>query len=187
MAGTAASLLPSIPDRARRRKIPYRFPDRARRPDIVPDPRIYGPGEEKGQTRFHVTSKRPIDITGSFLDAKAMARTPFTLRIDAEERTALQHLSKIEGRPINQLLNEAIKIYLRRRSPEEQNLEASLAGLRAYRKQDPGSQRAIAAFVEAEATLEDPLEGEPIDGQFVEGQFKPAGPVQSEIRDLLSD
>jgi predicted transcriptional regulator len=114
-----------------------------------------------------------------------MARIPFTLRIDAEERAALKNLSKVEGRPINQLLNEAIKGYLSRRGRKERSLEANLAALRAYRKQDPGFQRAIAAFVEAEASLEDPLEGEPMEGQFVEGQLKPAGPVQSKIRELL--
>jgi hypothetical protein len=83
-------------------------------------------------------------------------------------------------RPINQLLNEAIKSYLSRRGAKERSLEASLAGLRAYRKRDPGFQRAIAAFVEAEASLEDPLEGEPITGRL-----KPTGPVQRKIRDLL--
>ena len=40
-----------------------------------------------------------------------MARIPFTLRIEAEERAALENLSKIEGRPVNQLLNEAIKSF----------------------------------------------------------------------------
>jgi hypothetical protein len=114
-----------------------------------------------------------------------MARSAFTLRIDAKERAALASLSKIEGRPINQLLNEAIKSYLIRRGQKERGLEANLAGLRAYRKQDPGFRRAIAAFVEAEASFEDPLEGEATEGQFVEGQLKPAGPVQSKIRELL--
>jgi predicted transcriptional regulator len=114
-----------------------------------------------------------------------MARVPFTLRIDARERAALQNLSKVEGRPINQLLNEAIKIYLSRRGQKERELEATLADLRAYRKQDPGYRRAIAAFVEAEATLDDPLEGEPVEGHFVKGQLKPAGPVQSKIREIL--
>lgn len=114
-----------------------------------------------------------------------MARIPFTLRIDARERAALQNLSRIEGRPINQLLNEAIKVYLSRRGDKERELEATLAELRTYRKQDPGFQKAIAAFVEAEATLDDPLEGEPIEGQFVKGQLKPAGPVQSKIREIL--
>lgn len=114
-----------------------------------------------------------------------MARTPFTLRIDAEERTALEHLSKLEGRPINQLLNEAIKSYLSQQSPKEASLEATLSALRKYRKRDPGFQRAIAAFVDAEASLEDSHEGNPVEGQFVGGQFQPSGPVQSKIHELL--
>ena len=114
-----------------------------------------------------------------------MARVPFTLRIDTEERTALEHLSELEGRPINQLLNEAIKIYLSQQGPKEASLEANLSALQKYRKRDPGFEGAIAAFVDAEAGLEDPLEGKPVDGQFVEGQFQPAGPVQSKIRELL--
>jgi hypothetical protein len=114
-----------------------------------------------------------------------MARIPFTLRIDAEERTALEHLSELEGRPINQLLNEAIKIYLGQQSPKEVSLEASLSALQKYRMGDPGFRRAIDAFVDAEARLEDPIEGKPIEGQFIAGQFQPAGPVQSKIRELL--
>ena len=114
-----------------------------------------------------------------------MARIPFTLRIDAEVRTALEHLSELEGRPINQLLNEAIKIYLGRQSPKEASLEASLSALQKYRKRDPGFERAIDAFVDAEARHEDPLEGKPVEGQFVAGQFQPAGPVQGKIRELL--
>ncbi len=114
-----------------------------------------------------------------------MSRIAFTLRIDQKERSALESLSKIEGRPINQLLNEAIKSYLSGRGQNERTLESNLANLRAYRKKDPGFRRAIAALVEAEASLEDPLEGELIEGQFIEGQFKSAGPVQSKIRELL--
>jgi|SRR5665213_921064 len=115
-----------------------------------------------------------------------MAGIPFTLRIDAKESAALKILSKIEGRPINQLLNEVIKGYLRRRSRKERSLEANLAALRAYRKQDPRFQGAIAAFVEAETSLDDPLEGETMEGQFVKGNFKPAGPVQTKIREILN-
>lgn len=114
-----------------------------------------------------------------------MARIPFTLRIEEKESVALKALSKVEGRPINQLLNEAIKSYLSRQNRKERSLEANLADLRAYRKQDPGFRRAIAEYVEAEASLDDPLEGEPIEGQFVKGQFKPAGRVQTKIRELL--
>jgi hypothetical protein len=109
-----------------------------------------------------------------------MARIPFTLRIEAEERAALENLSKIEGRPVNQLLNEAIKSFLVRRGPRERSLEANLARLRAYRETDPGFQRAVAAFVESEASLDDPVEGE-----VVSGDIEPIGPAQSRIRDLL--
>lgn len=84
---------------------------------------------------------------------------------------------------MNQLLNEAIKGYLRQRGRKERSLEANLASLRAYRKKDPGYQKAIAEFVEAEATLEDQLEGEIVEAKPKEA--KAAGPVQSKIRDIL--
>lgn len=112
-----------------------------------------------------------------------MSRIAFTLRIDAEERVALENLSRIEGRPINQLLNEAIKGYLRQRGPKERSLEANLASLRAYRKKDPGFRKAMQEFVEAEAALDDPLEGELVEAKPKEA--KAAGPVQSKIRDIL--
>ena len=114
-----------------------------------------------------------------------MARTALTLKIDAEEQTALENLSKVEGRPVNQLIHEAIKNYLSRLGQKERGSGATLAGLRDYRIRDVGFQRAIDAFVDAEAGLDDVLEGEPINGEFIDGQLKPAGPVQSRIRELL--
>src|SRR5262245_46409738 len=111
-----------------------------------------------------------------------MAQIPLTLNIDAEERTALENLSKVEGRPIDQLIDEAIRSFLSRQGQKKRGLEATLAGLREYRMRDPEFQGAIDAFVNTEADLEDPLEGEPVHGEFIEGQFKPAGPVQSRIR-----
>jgi predicted transcriptional regulator len=82
-----------------------------------------------------------------------MAQIAFTLRIGPQERNALKHLSKIERRPINQLLNEAIRNYLREKGERERGLEASLAELKAYRKKDPGFRRAISGVVDAEATV----------------------------------
>jgi hypothetical protein len=106
------------------------------------------------------------------------------LRIEPEERAALEHLSKVERRPINQLLNEAIKLYLGQPRREEKGLQATLEKLREYRKRDPGFKRAIAAVADAEARLiDDPAEGEP--GEFVDGKFRPMGPVRSKIRELL--
>ena len=112
-----------------------------------------------------------------------MPRAAFTLRIDAEERNALKNLSKVEGRPINQLLNEAIKAYLRLKGRRERSLEANLKSLEAYRKKDPGYKRAIAAFVDAEASVKDPLEGEPFEEN--EQSAAQAGPVESSIREVL--
>jgi hypothetical protein len=114
-----------------------------------------------------------------------MPRIPFTLRIDAEKRAALEALSKIEGRPINQILNDAITSYVSRQSRKERSLQANLESLKAYRKRDPEFRRAIAAFAEAEASIEDPLEGQPIEGSFVGGQFQPTGPTQARVRALL--
>jgi hypothetical protein len=112
-----------------------------------------------------------------------MAQVPFTLRIGPAEHVALKNLSKIEGRPINQLLNEAVRSYLGKPGARERGLETTLASLRKYRKQHAGFQQAIAAFVDAEAGLEDPIEG-----KFEEtaaAHSKPAGPVQYKIRKLL--
>ncbi|PYV59639.1 MAG: hypothetical protein DMG97_31355 [Acidobacteria bacterium] len=114
-----------------------------------------------------------------------MSRAAFTLRIDSQERNALKHLSKIEGRPINQILNEAIKIFLRQKGRKERSLEASLDSLDSYRKKEQGFKRAIAALVDAEATLKDPLEGEPFEETDFENSAKPTGPVRSRVREVL--
>lgn len=114
-----------------------------------------------------------------------MSRKPFTLRIEAAERSALQNLSVLEGRPINQLLNEAIKSYLSQRGQKERDLEVTLEGLRKYREQKDTVKRAIAAVVSAEVAQADPLEGELMEGQISGGRFKPAGPAQNKIRRLL--
>jgi hypothetical protein len=114
-----------------------------------------------------------------------MARVALTLRIDAEERAALENLSRIERRPVNQLLNEAVRSFLLRRRPNELSLETSLERLRAYRVSDPQFRQARKAFVEAEASVDDPLEGESIEGHFINGQFEPIGPAQGKVRDIL--
>jgi hypothetical protein len=115
-----------------------------------------------------------------------MARVAFTLRIDTEERAALEILSRIERRPVNQLLNEAIRSFLLHRRPKERSLEMSLEPLRGYRERDPQFRRARKTFIESEASVDDPLEGEPIEGQLVNGGVKPLGPVQRKIRKILS-
>ena len=112
-----------------------------------------------------------------------MARTAFTLRIDPEERAALKILSKLERRPINQLLNEAIKSYLSRKGRKERSLETDLRRLDAYRKKDPKFRRAISKFVQGEATVKDPIEGQPFEES--DNPKESTGPVQSKVREVL--
>lgn len=112
-----------------------------------------------------------------------MGRIAFTLRIDEKERNALENLSKVEGRPVNKLLNEAIKNYLHQKGRREGSLEDTLARLEEYRKQDPEFNRASVAFIKAEASVKDPLEGEVIEEP--KPTPKAAGPVQNKIREIL--
>jgi hypothetical protein len=113
-----------------------------------------------------------------------MARTAVTLRIDAPERDALRSLSKVEGRPINQLLIEAIRNYLGQKGRRERTLEINLKTLREYRRKDPGFKRAIAAFVESEASQKDPLEGDPVESD-TEHPSQPIGELQSKLREVI--
>ena len=113
-----------------------------------------------------------------------MARTALTLRLDARERDALKSLSKVEGRPINQLLIEAIRSYLGEKGRRERTLEANLKTLREYRRKDPGFKRAIAAFIESEASHKDPLEGEPVESD-TEHSSHSIGQLQSKLREVV--
>ena len=124
-----------------------------------------------------------------------MLRKATTVRIDPLVQAALENLSRVLKRPMNQLVNEAVKIYVERRSREvEHNLEATLTSLRAYRKRDPHFQTAIAALVDAEAQLgkDDPAEGKVVIGKLVKGRLvdertiEGASPLQAEVRRLLN-
>src|SRR3954453_1640255 len=107
-----------------------------------------------------------------------MARKATTYRIDPAVQAGLSTLSKILGRPQNQLVNEAVRDFVARRVKQvEVDLEATLESLRAYRKSDPNFDRAIADYVDAEASLkEDPAEGQRAD----------MGPAQSRVLELLN-
>ena len=115
-----------------------------------------------------------------------MERISFTLRIAPDERAALENLSKIEKRPMNQLVNDAIKLYLSQPRRKEKRLQATLEKLQQYRKRDPGYKRAKAEYIDAEASLgRDPLDGEILEGEIVNGEVQAIGPVQNKIRELL--
>ena len=132
-----------------------------------------------------------IDITTDPLDAVSMGAKATTFRIDPRVQAGLENLSRLLKRPMNQLVNEAVKDFVRRRSRDvEHELESTLASLRAYRERDPDFEQAIADFARAEArhAKEDPAEGEVVFGDLVNGQLveKQEGcPVRQEIRQLL--
>ena len=109
-----------------------------------------------------------------------MSAKATTFRIDPIVQTGLSTLSKILGRPQNQLVNEAVRDFVARRSREvERDLEVTLEALRAYRKSDPKFERAIEDYVDAEASLkEDPAEGR---------RMEDIGPTQQRVLELLND
>lgn len=110
----------------------------------------------------------------------AAKRKATTFRIDSTVNSGLVKLSKNLGKSLNKLVNEALAEFVVKRSLEVENdLEATLADLRAYRKSDPKFNRAITAFVEAEATgTHDPAEGHIVSR---------VGPTESKLRELLSE
>lgn len=107
-----------------------------------------------------------------------MARKATTYRIDPVVQAGLSTLSKVLGRPQNQLVNEAVRDFVARRVRQvEVDLESTLESLRAYRESDPNFDRAIADYVDAEASLkEDPAEGQ---------RAVDLGPTQTRILKLL--
>jgi predicted transcriptional regulator len=107
-----------------------------------------------------------------------MARKATTYRIDPVVQAGLSTLSKVLGRPQNQLVNEAVQDFVARRVRQvEVDLESTLESLRAYRASDPNFDRAIADYVDAEASLkEDPAEGQ---------RAVDLGPAQTKILKLL--
>jgi len=131
-------------------------------------------------------SKQDFDIHSSGAYYFEMARTAFSLRLPLAERAALETLSKIEGRPMNHLLNDAVKNYLSQSGERERSLEENLERLRAYRSRDPEFKQAITAFVESELREQDPVEGVPVRGNFVNGELVETGPAQKKIRELLN-
>jgi uncharacterized protein len=58
------------------------------------------------------------------------------IRLDPDAHAALLHLSKLLGRPMNKLINEAVRDYLLNTSQAEREVRKTLASLRAYRERN---------------------------------------------------
>lgn len=104
-----------------------------------------------------MTPKCEFDIKGKDGEIPVMATT---IRLESRVQAALQTLSEVTRRPMNKLVNEAVAQYVGKRSlAVERELESMAAALRAHRAVDPDDEKAIAAFVEAEALCSDSVEG----------------------------
>jgi predicted nucleotidyltransferase/predicted transcriptional regulator len=88
-------------------------------------------------------------------------------RLDPDAQAALAHLGKLMGRPMNKLVNEAVRDYLLRTTQKERDIEGTLASLRAYREavlqakeesaahpltKDPEADRGVREFVRRAST-----------------------------------
>lgn len=74
----------------------------------------------------------------------------------------LDSLSKSRRVPREKLVDSAIRDYLRKAAAqrrEARELTAAAGALAAYRQRDPRFEQAITAFVDAEASATDPVEG----------------------------
>jgi predicted transcriptional regulator len=120
-----------------------------------------------------------------------MTRKATTIRLAPPTQKALEHISQALKRPMNQIVNEAVRDYINRRSVElEQDLAATIDELRTNRKSNQAQQDAIAAWIDAEALYgsDDPAEGQVVIGRLEHGQLIPetrADTVQSKVRQLL--
>jgi len=90
--------------------------------------------------------------------------------------------SEVEGRPQNQLVNEAVREWLDKRTQEVAvDLGATLDRLRVFPASDPSGERSMEAAMQAEAAVEhDPAQGVRI------ALERATGPASARMLDALS-
>ncbi len=104
-----------------------------------------------------------------------------TFRLDPEVQAGLALLSEVQGRSQNQLVNEAVRELVSKRTREvELDLESTLARLRRHRLADPSGEQSMLAAMRAEAAVEyDPADG-------VQTKTLTAGPTAARMLERLS-
>ncbi len=83
-----------------------------------------------------------------------MPRKASLFRLDPDSQSALAHLSRLLGRPVNKLVNEAVRDYLLKTSQKERELEGALASLRAYRERDLQVREPVADYLDTRGKSE---------------------------------
>lgn len=133
--------------------------------------RLTGPCGTDDLACGNVTSYRDTDVVPGSVYADDMTRKATTFRLDPEVQAGLALLSEVQGRSQNQLVNEAVReLVLKRTRAVEVDLESTLERLRQHRLSDPTGEHSMAAAMEAEAAVEeDPAEGVRIQRSFTVG------------------
>jgi uncharacterized protein len=89
-----------------------------------------------------------------------MPRKASLFRLDPAAQSALSQMGKLLGRPMNKLVNEAVREYLLKVSPRERELEGTLESLRAYRERDLRVTEPPVAYGGAESGNHEVVQGE---------------------------
>ena len=104
-----------------------------------------------------------------------------TFRLQSDVQSGLDLVSKLQHRPKNKLVNEAVAEYVSRYARQtEEAVQETLKALQSYQRTDPDFAHAIEAFVDAEAKLgrhQDPAEGDCAPQN---------GPVSQAVRKLIN-
>jgi predicted transcriptional regulator len=125
------------------------------------------------------TASRKVRRTPVTRERASVSRKATTFRLDPAVQAGLVVLGQVLRTPLNRLVNEAVRGFIERRSAEvEADLERMLEHVRTCREKDPGFEKAIGQFVEAEARggRSDAMEGRP---------RRATGPAQMKVRTLL--
>ena len=102
-----------------------------------------------------------------------------TVRLDRDVQYALNSLSKLEGRPKNKLINDAVALYIEREAESiAGEAETALEKIKAYRAADPHFESAIAAVAESEAEY---AAADTVEGRVI--QCKPS--LSEKVRRLV--
>jgi ABC-type transporter Mla subunit MlaD len=110
---------------------------------------------------------------------KATPRKATTFRLEPNVQQRLVLIGKVLKVPLNRLVNEAVEVFVSKRTAEiATTMEQTLKLLKASRAEDPDFERAIAEFADSEANY---AKADP-----AEGAVEPRrGPVQARVHKLL--
>ncbi|MBI3490263.1 MAG: hypothetical protein HY047_00440 [Acidobacteria bacterium] len=110
---------------------------------------------------------------------------PITVRLAPELQRGMDILRIALKRPVNKMINEAVKGFIQKRTAEvETDLAGMLSQIKAHKRRDPKFDAAFDEWADAEAKFggEDPAEGV-VEPETVDAKV---GPTQTLVRELLN-